>query len=122
MLGLIRMERGDGSGAIEALTHAAELEPNDEEVAMTLGTALLRGGREAEARRVYERLAAAGSKRAGVWVNVGALRAQAGDWPGARQAWERAAELGADSPQFRAGLEEARRRTGGRGGVSAGGP
>lgn len=112
MLGLIRIERGDAGSAIEALTHAAELEPNDEEVAMTLGTALLRAGRTADARRVYERLAGGGSTRPAVWVNLGSLRAQAGDWPGARAAWERAASLGADSPQLRQGLEEARRRAG----------
>lgn len=113
MLGLIRLDGADTTGAIEALTHAAELEPNDEEVAMTLGTALLRAGRAPEARRVYERLAAAGSSRPTVWVNLGSLRAQAGDWPGARTAWERAVALGADSPQLRQGLDEARRRTGG---------
>ncbi len=112
MLGLIRLEAGDGPGAVTALSHALELEPEDEELAMTLGTALIRVGRPADARRVYERLAAAGTERAPAWVNLGSLRAQAGDWRGARAAWERALALGADSPQLRAGLEEARRRGG----------
>ncbi|MCU0224446.1 MAG: alkaline phosphatase family protein [Acidobacteria bacterium] len=113
MLGLIRLEAGDASGAAAALARAAELEPGDEELAMTLATALARAGRPADARVVYERLAAAGTQRAPAWVNLGSLRAQAGDWRGARAAWERALELGADSPQLRAGLAEARRRTGG---------
>jgi tetratricopeptide (TPR) repeat protein len=113
MLGLIRLEGGNAPGAAAALARAAELEPGDEELAMTLATALARAGRPADARIVYERLAAAGTQRAPAWVNLGSLRAQAGDWRGARAAWERAIELGADSPQLRAGLAEARRRTGG---------
>jgi tetratricopeptide (TPR) repeat protein len=113
MLGLIRLEGGDAPGAAAALTHAAELEPADEEVAMTLATALMRSGRSADARVIYERMAAAGTRRPPAWVNLGSLRAQLGDWRGARAAWERAIELGADSPQLRAGLAEARRRTGG---------
>lgn len=79
---------------------------------MTFATALMRSGRSADARGVYERLAAAGTRRAPAWVNLGSLRAQAGDWRGARAAWEHAVELGADSPQLQAGLAEARRRTG----------
>lgn len=113
MLGLIRLEAGNAPGAAAALARAAELEPGDEELAMTLATALARAGRPADARVVYERLAVAGTQRAPAWVNLGSLRAQAGDWRGARAAWERALELGADSPQLRAGLAEARRRTGG---------
>ena len=64
MLGLIRLERGDAPGAAAALGRAAELEPADEEIAMTLATALMRADRTADARVVYERMAAAGSRRA----------------------------------------------------------
>ena len=113
MLGLIRLEGGDATGAATALRHAVELEPADEELAMTFATALMRSDRAADARTVYERMAAAGTRRAPAWVNLGSLRAEAGDWLGARAAWEQAIALGADSPQLRAGLAEARRRTGG---------
>ncbi len=44
MLGLMRLEAGDGAGALAALQRAAELEPNDEELAMTLATVLVRSG------------------------------------------------------------------------------
>ncbi|MBP7148788.1 MAG: alkaline phosphatase family protein [Acidobacteria bacterium] len=111
MLGLILAERGDVDGAAEAFLRAAELEPDNEGYQLNAGAAALRAGRRQDARRIYERLARGGSRQPGVWVNLGSLCASDNDWAGAARAWENALQLGADSPQLRASLEQARRRS-----------
>lgn len=109
-LGLIYVENGDPLRAAQAFERAAELIDYDEALLQSLATAWNRAGRPADARRAYEKLAAHGTKVAGVYVNLGSLSAQAGDWRAALRAWEKAVELGADSPELRAGIAEARRR------------
>lgn len=112
VLGTLRGERGDAPAAAFAFGRAVELEPDSVEYRTNLATALLRAGRKAEARAHYEHLARADVPIAALWVNLGSLRAEAGEWRGALQAWQRAQALGADSPSLRESIELARRRSG----------
>ncbi len=111
MLGLFALERGDGTRAAEAFTQAAELVPGNERYQLNAASAWSRLGQYERALVIYERLARSSTKNPDVWVNLGSLRARSGDWTGARNAWEQAVRLGADSPELRASLDEARRRS-----------
>lgn len=116
MLGLIRLDQGDPAGAADAFGEAADLDPAAEGNRLNEALARLQAGQPRRARPLLEALAARGSRHPGVWVNLGNLRAGAGDWAGARSAWERAVGLGADSPRLGELLEEADRRLGVAGG------
>ncbi len=111
MLGLFATERGDRLGAAEAFARAAELVPGNEAYQLAAASAWSRAGRLDQAFAIYEHLARAATKNPDVWVNLGSLRARSGDWAGARNAWEQALRLGADGPELRASLDEARRRS-----------
>ena len=104
MLGLLAAERGDSVRAAECFHRVVELRPDDEGMRANEATAWLRAGRLQEARAGYEALARMNAKAPQVYVNLGSLRAQAGDRAGALAAWKRAVALGYDSPQLAASI------------------
>ena len=112
MLGLIRLDRGRPGEAADAFREAADLDPSNADYRMNEALAAMQSGQDDRARRIFDTLARSGSSVPMVWVNLGSLRARNDDWRGALEAWERAADLGEDSPQLRSGIEEARRRSG----------
>ncbi|RMF72357.1 MAG: hypothetical protein D6738_11505, partial [Acidobacteria bacterium] len=112
LLGSLLAERGDAVAAASAFARAAELDPENPNHRANQALMLLRAGRREQARTIYERLARAGAEIPVVWVNLGSLRAEKGDWEGALAAWRRARSLGASSPALDRGIAEARRRLG----------
>jgi len=112
MIGLILTEQGDVAGAAEAFHRAAELDPGDDRLRVNEAIALLRAGREPEAAAVLEELAQRKTRIPAAWINLGLVRARAGDWKGALAAFEEARRLGARSPVVEKGIAEARRRLG----------
>ena len=62
-------------------------------IALALGDAYARAGRRADALKYYESLRTAEAKNAVFWFNLGVMRAQNQDLPGAEQAYRRVLEL-----------------------------
>ncbi len=80
---------------------AARLRPRDTEVLASWGRSLLRAGSEAEARRVLERaVTESGTVPAGVWMDLGLVRAQTGAAKGAIEALKTAVELAPDDAEI----------------------
>jgi len=112
MIGLILSEQGDPAGAAEAFHRAAELDPRDDRLRVSEAVSLLRAGREAAAAGILEQLAARKTRIPAAWINLGLVRARAGDWKKALAAFEEAQRLGARDPVVRKGIAAARRHLG----------
>lgn len=112
MLGLIRIDARDPAGAADAFKRAADLDPSDQASRLNEALAALGAGQRDRARKRLEALASSGSEIPAVWASLGRVRAETGDWPGARSALERAIALGAEDPRLRELLEAVKRRGG----------
>lgn len=93
-LGQLELRAGDFAAAAEHFTRALEIEPDDVQSRLYLGTALVEGGLEPErAREVLEEVAAARPGDAAPRLQLGALAAREGSWREAARQFERALAL-----------------------------
>jgi len=99
------------------LRQATRIAPAEPAAYELLGAVLVKSRRLPEAREVYETLVRLRPDRAGDHVNLGTLRLQLGDFPGAVAALRRALELDPDQP---AALNNLARYYLGQGGEPAG--
>ena len=86
-----RME--DGPGALHYLARAAEIHPQDGEIANELGVALVACGRRSEAASTFERAARLVPENPLVLLNAAQNRAELGEWAAAGELAKRAAEM-----------------------------
>ena len=79
----------------EALTYLERAlgDGSDPAIALALGDSYARAGRKADALKYYEALRVPEAKNPVFWFNLGVIRAQNQDLPGAEQAYRRALEL-----------------------------
>ena len=97
LLGLICHQTGDGPRAIEHLTQAARLDPQNPAIHLNLGEAYRAQGRWDEAGACYERALAIQPDNAAAHNNLGLVCKQSGRLDAARQHFERALTLQPDS-------------------------
>lgn len=107
MQGLLLLEQNDLANALRAFRSAVELDPKDHSLRLTEAQVAVRAGQPGFARTLLESLAREGATLPQVWLNLGSLRAQAGDWRGAVTAWREAQRLGGDSPQLQQAIAKA---------------
>jgi tetratricopeptide (TPR) repeat protein len=103
-LGNARDAAGDLDGAIAALTRAAAMLPTRAAVVVNLARALARARRHAEAREPLERLLRAHPGEGAAWLELGLVRAAAGDFGAAEVAYGQALSLGETAAALELGL------------------
>ncbi|MFI4925666.1 MAG: tetratricopeptide repeat protein, partial [Vicinamibacteria bacterium] len=92
-LALIRMDRGDPTGAIPALERTAAARPNDPGFQGNLGLAYARTDRFDDAIAAYRRALALDERLAGTWSNLGNTLRQLARYDEAEAAFARALEI-----------------------------
>jgi tetratricopeptide (TPR) repeat protein len=112
MLGLLAMESGEYDRAFQAFQRAAELDPRDHSVRVAAAQLGVRLGQAPWSRQQLEALIAEGTVLPQAYLNLGALRAAAGDWTGALEVWRLAESRGIQSDALRRAIADAQRRGG----------
>ena len=92
-LGLVRIERDNYPGAVQALQTANELAPGDPEIVLELAGALADSARGPEAVQLLTRSLESHPQNAALWVSLGRAQRQLGSPDQATLAFQRAIEV-----------------------------
>jgi protein O-GlcNAc transferase len=110
LLGAIALQSERLALAVDALSRAAALAPDNAACHSNLGEAYRRLGRAEDAMNALVRAMSLGPTMAEPTYNFGLLLQQLGETEGAIACFERAAELKPGAPEIRRSLDEVRRR------------
>jgi tetratricopeptide (TPR) repeat protein len=109
-LALIAGKRGDNAAALDLYDRALAIDPEDADIQLDRGIALLDAGRLPEARDAFAKVLELDPNRARAHLFAGIAAYRAGDWEAAKPHLDRAAELDPalrDESRYYAGLSDA---------------